>query len=360
MPTHNKHHYVPRCYLKPFSVQQNEKTINLLNIRRRLFVEGASIRYQCYRKRFYGDDLVIEGVLQQIEGRYASIVKGIIEEYRAEHADLQFLRDFCYLQYLRTDIAARRTALAERDMAHLVFEGEPEDRRPNLRGEKEIVQNAIATFFETVAAIGDLKVFLAHNRTKYPFVTSDDPAALINRFYSQRLGPRWKSAGIESAGAMLFLPLSPSFLMCSYDGDVYTCPDIADGIVRIDKESDVVALNILQYLKASQNIYFSDWAGRELVQNGLDAVAERRPDKWHHIHYAVKDDEGSVPGWDRFRVVHTEAERLAAMEALIHVQNVMLVPLVWLSKIKFRHKPKFVYNQTGRGYTRRSERPIHS
>jgi hypothetical protein len=360
MPDHKNQHYVPRCHLKPFSVNGDGKAINLLNINKCLLVQNAPIKNQCAKAYFYGKDLVVERGLQEIEGKYASIVSDVIINQECDYEDLKFLRDFSYLQYLRTDTAARRTAVAQEDMTELIFEREPEESKPAPFTQNEIVQLAIKIFSETVGAVGDLKVCLVSNKTSHPFITSDDPAVMLNRFYAQRLGPRWKSPGIGSAGAMFVLPLSPSLLMYSYDGDIYTCPDGIKHMVKIDKESDAVALNMLQYIKASQNIYFSDWSHGELVRADLSAVAGKRPEKWHDLHFAVKDDDESSPGSQRYRVVYTEAERAAAEEALVHLESLMLDPGVWLSKIKFRHKLKYVYTNTGAGYRRRSGRYANS
>jgi hypothetical protein len=355
MPDHKSQHYVPKCHLKPFSSDGSGKAINLLNLERRALIANASIRKQCAKNYFYGSDLLIERGLQNIEGRYASIIKKLATKI-VDYNDLQFLRDFCYLQYLRTDFAAKRQALAMQDMRQLIFEGTPEESRPRSLSEKDLVQDAISSFIDTVEVIADLKVCLIINETWRHFVTSDDPAVSLNRFYSQRLGPRWKSFGIENAGVILILPLSPKLLICSYDGDIYTCPDKNGHIVSIDKESDARALNTLQYLKASKNLYFSDWDQAESIQADFSAIAAKRPEKWHNIHFAVKDEKGSTAESERYRVVHTREERTSATEAFVHLQSVMLEPEVWLSKIKFRQKLKYIDTKTGAGYRRHSRR----
>jgi hypothetical protein len=328
MADHKQQHYVPRCHLKPFSARGDGKAINLLNIASGRLIRNAPLKNQCVKNYFYGDDLAVERGLQAPEGRYASIVKEIVSEITVEYASVEFLRDFCYLQYLRTDVAARRTLLAHQDMENLVFEREPNDTRPPPITQEQVIRDAIATFFDTVQTISDLKVCIIRNDTRAPFVTSDDPAVMINRFYAQRLGPRWNSFGIASAGLMLVLPLSPAYLMCAYDGDVYTCPDKTKNIVPLKKEEDATALNTLQFLKAAENIYFSDTSEGDLIKSQFDRVASRRPKSWHNVHFAIRDDDQSHQGSTRYRVVHTEAERFSTDEALIHLQNRMLYPSV--------------------------------
>lgn len=311
------------------------------------------MKQQCSKDYFYGIDLKIEKALQGSEGKYASIVKGIIEESRFGDSDLSFLRDFCYLQYLRTDTAIRRTALAQQDMTDLIFDGH-EDQKPAPIVQKELVEQAFGIFSESVDKIDDLKVCLVRNSSRRPFVTSDDPAAFVNRFYIQRIGPPPKSAGFENAGAILILPLSPSLLMCSYDGGVYTVPDSRGHVVEITKETDAVALNAIQYIKASQNIYFSTWDHCEKVRRDFDSVSSRRPEKWHKLHYAVRDTDRDLPESTCFRVVHTKAERDSADEAIVHLEGVMLNPGTWFSKLKFRNKPRYIDTKSGGRYLRHS------
>jgi Protein of unknown function (DUF4238) len=249
-------------------------------------------------------------------------------------------------------MAAKRMAVAMDDVKDLAYERIPDNEKPTSFDQKEWVIEAIHAFVETVDMVRDLKVCLVKNDTDFPFITSDDPAILLNRFYSQRLGPRWKSFGVNNAGVMLMLPLSPVLLMASYDQNIYTCPDIGGYVVKVDKPSDVAAINMLQYLKASKNLYFSNWAHAEKIKADFAVVATKRPKQWHSINFAVKDADRSTPESDCFRVVHTKEERVASEEAFLHLQSVMLEPDIWFSKIKFRHKLKYVYNRTGAGYKR--------
>jgi hypothetical protein len=204
-------------------------------------------------------------------------------------------------------------------------------------------------FLGKLFPIEDLKVRILRNETRNPFVTSDDPAVQVNRFYSQRLGPRYRAAGLANAGLMFFLPLSPRHVLVRYDGDVYTCP-VGE---HISSDQDVFAVNTLQFVKAHQNVFFADWADAEKISEQLQRASPGRPMEWHRVHYAVRDGAANQEGHTRYRVVHTESERRGAKNALIHLENLVLNPGIWCSKIKFRHKPIFQY-RTGSGYVRRS------
>src|SRR5690606_6295268 len=60
-------HFVPQFYLKNFSNNGDEKTINLFNPSKELFVHGAPIRNQSSKNFFYGKDGRVEEGLSQIE-----------------------------------------------------------------------------------------------------------------------------------------------------------------------------------------------------------------------------------------------------------------------------------------------------
>ena len=44
MPAHKNQHFVPRCALKPFSLDGNGKAINLFNIKSKLAIENAPVK----------------------------------------------------------------------------------------------------------------------------------------------------------------------------------------------------------------------------------------------------------------------------------------------------------------------------
>ena len=256
MPAHKRQHYVPRCHLKPFSTTVDGKTINLFNIARNKAIYSAAIKTQCASSYFYGKDLKLERALQDIEGKYSLVVKNLVECGTLGCSELDFLRGFSLLQYFRTDIALHRTQLAETEMVNVIFDNEEQRSVYGAMPQKELIKNPIEHFKAVPPCISDLKTVVLHNKTGGEFVTSDDPAIQLNRLYVQKFGRSAGCAGFVNAGLMLLLPLSPDYVLCSYDGDVYTCPDRIKNVVEITKVSDVMALNRLQFIKAHENIYF--------------------------------------------------------------------------------------------------------
>lgn len=277
--------------------------------------------------------------------------------HSVEEERLRFLLDFCYLPYLRTDIAARRMELQQTAMADLIFERDQAVPDGVILSKEQIVRESLKIFTETRTVISDLKIYVFRNKTTLPFITSDDPAIQMNRFYTQRLGAKAGSAGIGNAGLLLMLPLTPEHLFCGYDGDVYTIPGKHGMMAELTKTRDALALNVPQFLKASQNLYFHDWNKGKQVRAEFENFSHRWPEKWHKLHYAVRDDAGSSSETHtRYRVVHTAAERTDASEGLIHFERAMLDPGLWCSAIKFRDKLRYIDTASGAGYLRRSSR----
>lgn len=73
MATNKNQHFVPRCYLRPFTLDSANVAINLFNIDRMKFVERAPVKHQCSRDYFYGEDPALEKALQAEEGLYVSV-----------------------------------------------------------------------------------------------------------------------------------------------------------------------------------------------------------------------------------------------------------------------------------------------
>jgi hypothetical protein len=354
MPEHKNQHYVPKCHLKPFSLDGAARSIHLFNLKRGLLVKNASLKDQCSHAYFYGDDRLIEKALQPFEGKYAAVVQKVSDEVPLDQGELGFLKNFLHLQYLRTEVAVRRTLLAEAEMGRLVGEGASNAGdfiTPSTH--EETAQDAIKQFIETLPYIVDLKTRIIRNQTKLPLITSDDPAVQVNRFYVQKLGSFVGGAGLLNSGFSMFMPLSPKYAVCVYDPFVYTCPDRIGDVIHVTNSHDTRALNNLQYLKSAENIYFSDWADGQRIKEEALSAASDRPSSWHRLNYAVLDDSlGGSRGTETYRAVYTREERLGAQIGLIHLQMIMLKPRIWFSPLKFRAKPRFVNTRTGSGYLR--------
>ncbi len=65
----------------------------------------------------------------------------------------------------------------------------------------------------------DLRPVFLINRTKVPFITSDNPACVTNRLYTQRYQDC--TSGLFQSGAAIFLPLTSRLAFMGYDHEVF-------------------------------------------------------------------------------------------------------------------------------------------
>jgi hypothetical protein len=69
MPEKKNQHFVPRCALKPFSLDGAGAAINLFNISRAREIRNAPVKGQCARDYLYGSgENSLEDSLVELEG----------------------------------------------------------------------------------------------------------------------------------------------------------------------------------------------------------------------------------------------------------------------------------------------------
>lgn len=350
MADNKNQHFVPRCHLKPFTVNGAGKGINLFNLDADRAIAGAPVKSQCSRDYFYGQDPRLEAAIQAAERDYAATVRRLLaDDAIPTDADRHNLRRFILLQYLRTEAASQRASRIAADLAALPeMLDEPYDPKAMML---EAVQGAMRYYAETPDIIDDLQVSLVRNRTRIPFHTSDDPAVLTNRWYLQSYRARGLNFGIKHAGAILLLPLSPDALVVLHDPDVYTAPH-RDGVIDITRDDDATALNAHQTYNCAANLYFNDWATHEAVSEAIRTAARERPAERHRVTYAVRD---AVVG----EHVRYEIRPLADIipdperDVLIHSEHLRARPARWPRLLSYRAGGRMYSNGSRTGYVRR-------
>ena len=349
MPKNKNQHFVPRCYLKPFSINGEGLALNLFNIDRQAIIPNAALKNQCSKDYFYGEDAGLEKVLQFVEGTYGAVVREIIKVgYKLMDNHKTFLKLFWLLQYLRTEAASRRSVEMFEGIRTGVGEGLPEDFTPSI---KEAVIYSMHVFSSEMHVVNDLKVCLIKNTSSTNFVTSDDPAILVNRWHQVDCRPRGMGFGLNSSGVLAFLPLSEKVLFVAYDGDVYSISN-SDGWTTCKNTLDTMAFNQFQYFNCRANIFFKALeTGIEVERSFADAL-RYRPTERHRINYAVLDRADG--DYKRYVVVDAEEARNHT-DAMIHTQPVFAVPPRWPSQIRWRSKGAVYTNGTGIGYVRKNK-----
>jgi hypothetical protein len=99
--------------LKPFSVHGEGKAINLYNADRKATFGNASMKNQCARDYFYGTDVELEKWLGEKERAFAKARDKVDYLGKDSSDEINTLREFVLLQYLRTEAAAHRSVVIQ-------------------------------------------------------------------------------------------------------------------------------------------------------------------------------------------------------------------------------------------------------
>lgn len=345
MATNKNQHYVPRCHLRPFTLNAEGLSISLINIDRKKLITNAPVKYQCSGDYFYGQDEKLEAAIQHLESGYGMALKELlINSSSFSNYSKTALKSFWLFQHLRTEAAAKRAVEFAEETRELA-EASPE---AFSFGIKEAVQSACRAFVNVMHGIDDLKFCIIKNRTSVPFITSDNPAVLTNKWRLVNDRSPGRSFGLGSAGLLAILPLTERLLFLGYDGDVYSVPN-QRGVVEIRNARDAIALNRHQYLQCAANVYIHDPSrSAELIEH-YSEIAHARPESSHVIHYA--ELEGTIGNHERYVVVPRE-KLSKAKEAIMHMQVVHANPEIWPSQIQIRRNGSVYTNGTGLGYVR--------
>lgn len=333
MATNKNQHFVPRCYLKAFTVDGENKAINIFNIDHGRYIPGAPVKHQCSGDYFYGQDQKLEDAIRSVEGAYETEVKALIAGRRSlSKRAATVLRAFWVLQYLRTEAASIRSAQMSRQMADAIGE-EAEDFSMSI---KEAVQLAMGAYVEHFRSTDDLALCLVRNASGTPFITSDDPAILTNRWHFHRQWHLARSFGLGSTGMVGLLPLSEELLCVLYDSEKYEIASV-DGVLETASDQDGAILNEHQILNCHANLYVRS-TSEQSIRSAADSVKTRRVYPRTAVVYAVRD--GSDGDYVRYRVV-TDKDSEPHEDAIIHNRQIHAEPTGWPSFLRWRDRGLF-------------------
>jgi len=255
-----RQHYVPKFYLNLFSSLPNR--VNIYNIKNIRFIYDAGIKGQCYKKDLYGKDEIIENLIGIIEGENARIIKQIISD---EYLPIQSSEDFDNLIGFIATQLQRTLKTADEIYAHgekiitTIIKNSPNISSDEIEHLKEMIGDPIYSSLSFILfiffGINDLSFHLIFSGNHRFFVTSDNPIVKYNQFAEvvRNVG----KTGVLCRGLQIFCPLSPHYLLILYDPEIYNVPNKRK-VSHYIQDNDVFQLNALQYLNASENLYFSD------------------------------------------------------------------------------------------------------
>ena len=345
MASNKNQHYVPQCYLKNFSTDESKAAICLYNLDRKKLIKNAPIKSQCSKNYFYGEDLILEKSLQPIESRFSEIVRNLkSNNCILKDKDKIFLIEFWLLQRTRTEEFSKSTAeSAEQDIKTLLS--------INVEMKvKAVVRKAMQSISENRHLIHDLKICILKNNTKTDFITSDHPAVLTNRWYFLNKKVQFRSFGLQSAGGLFILPLTPKILMLAYDKDVYSIAN-RGGWAQLKNTYDVDAFNYLQLLSCRANIYMADPDSSLYLEDLHSKVQYSKSLQGHKTEFYISDNsDGKIIDENRIDVSEIRVNQKFFKVS----QPIYVAPPIWPRIINWKPKGFIMTNDTYDDFVRQA------
>lgn len=275
MTNKKKQHYVPRFYLKKFSIKDQGTHIGLYNKHSKKFIQHGSLKSQAYENYFYGENGELEEYLSQIEGHVATSMDLLIKTVKLPNrrsADYHHLWIYTFLQASRTKSSSQSiTNLLNTTLKEAMkYDDTVKDYTSSIRFELENAPaQSLSTTIKGLHLTEDLRCKALLNSTDLPFITSDNPVVKYNQFLEKRKKPGGKT-GLVAKGLQVFYPITPRITLVFYDSKVYKIGRNQINEVPLTNKTDIHQLNLLQYLNCESNVYFND----RLSQDKLIQIVE--------------------------------------------------------------------------------------
>lgn len=259
MSTPKRHHFVPQFYLKRFT--SGKRYIRCLHRASGTIISRASIKGQCAIDNFYGWQDNIEWSLGAIEARAANLFRKIdidIELPDKLSFEWQEILIFMALQSSRTQLSGRESDEMSDYYFKLMHQYEAKKAGVDLTkfriGSQFPAALPMQLSMQAYPALNALDRCLLINKSRMPFLTSDNPVVHYNSRFStiDRLG----IIGLTSEGLQIFYAISPFLMIMLFDPSSYRRP--SNAYTKVLRETDVIQLNILQYLWSGEVVFWQD------------------------------------------------------------------------------------------------------
>ncbi|MCC0638338.1 DUF4238 domain-containing protein [Clostridioides sp. ES-S-0001-02] len=271
-----KQHYVPRCYMKNFSIvkdsgKKEKQLIAFYQFNENLLKGNIPTESVCYKKYFYGEDGKIEKELATKETKWAEVLKDIVstETYNLDKKQENLIKEFAIFQHCRTLAMYNHVKNMMSEFIENIISKDISDNEKNMQKEKiesELdASDVIKSCEYLIEIVTDLNISLIKFNTEKKLITSDMPIIIINPF-----SPR--QVGIAMVGIIIFFPVSPDKLVMIYDGKVYTD---CNGFMTICNEDDVINLNKYQIISAQERILAREISDLETIGKDKNLILKR-------------------------------------------------------------------------------------
>lgn len=272
----NRHHYVPKFYLRNFG--NSKQSISTFACSPERYIERASIRNMCQQEKLYGKTDEIEDMLMECEGAMAAIIKKTIDNKKIPTDSIGDLLFFILLSQARTLKLAKVVNFKLTVSAQISLEMNPKfreqfpkyDFKSNpLTANHEVPNIYALRNIESLQEITkDLDYCLLINSSNArEFITSDEPVALDNYLAKKLKYPG--ETGYGNVGLLLYFPISPECCILFFDSDVYDIKYDENHCLKINKAKDIDKINRYLYLNSFSNIFFSNFVKENYIVNTI-------------------------------------------------------------------------------------------
>ncbi|WMX13220.1 DUF4238 domain-containing protein [Aureispira sp. CCB-E] len=265
MADKKKQHYVPRFYLKLFSILPKKTQLKIYNKSNNTIIPQGPLKTQAYENYFYDKKPEIENSFAELEAKSANILKEII---RTQNLPNKKEEDYVTLWFFTLVQAARTKfmAISMDNMMNNLFDTVSKHDK-NLKNALENTtfnqQNTallnLKFLLKSIHKAFDLEGKLIVNETQKPFITSDNPVMKYNQFLERKAHPSGRT-GLSSKGLQIFYPINPKVLLMLFDSKVYKVGNRKQKTIYTKEEKDIESLNLLQFINSDKVVFSNDQA----------------------------------------------------------------------------------------------------
>ena len=310
MPTKENQHYVPKFYLRKFSIHENNKQIGLFNKEKEFYFPAASIKHQASKPYFYGKNLEIENTLGILEGIYSKILNDISlnqELPKRTHFDNYLLIQFIILTCIRNPIQSETTKKSFEKFVDLLQSRGPREEKFDemLSTIDELKFHALSQISLLTEICLDLEFKMLRNNTNVPFITSDNPVVKYNQFLEKRKF-HGCATGYSSLGLQFIFPINPDLAIIGYDKTIYKVGFRKQNLISTNLKQDIDNINILQFVNCYENVFFNHLVDRRYL-SGLFNASKKFPraNVGKAEEYPEIDDTGKILKNQTISVMYT-------------------------------------------------------
>lgn len=265
-----KQHYVPRFILRKFAVDSGEKFIHQFSLKSEVFRRSIPLYSQCQKDNFYGADKRIEKLFTELEtevSRYVNIFISDPSQIIKMKKEVGLsIHEFMITQWMRTVGAIEDVEDMINTFAKAIIQADksaPEGIENVRLSLTNPISFVLSQVLELIKVSVDLKIALVECEN-VKFLLSDNPVFLINPFVKMKDDLLGSGCGIGCVGAILVMPVTPNYLLCLYDSDVYGLEKVYYHKIS---DHDGHRINSLSIFRAVHNIYFNNDITSDYVVN---------------------------------------------------------------------------------------------